>query len=105
MAHPLWIELSGACYHVINRCNYRRDLFNENGAAEEFYSDTRRSRHAVPLTDHDAINAILRAAAMNFHTIQGYLWHFWLRLLRQLFSALAVLGFLFCQVAAGACPP
>jgi REP element-mobilizing transposase RayT len=29
-------EYSGACYHVINRGNYRRDLFAGKGAAESF---------------------------------------------------------------------
>jgi putative transposase len=36
MARPLRIEYSGACYHVINRGNYRRNLFNGEGAAEAF---------------------------------------------------------------------
>jgi len=30
------IEYAGACYHVINRGNYRRKLFEEAGAAEAF---------------------------------------------------------------------
>lgn len=30
------MEWAGACYHVINRGNYRRNLFAENGAAESF---------------------------------------------------------------------
>lgn len=30
------LEYSGACYHVINRGNYRRDLFAGEGAAEAF---------------------------------------------------------------------
>lgn len=32
MARLLRIESPGACYHVINRGNYRRSLFNEKGA-------------------------------------------------------------------------
>lgn len=36
MARPLRIEFAGACYHVINRGNYRRNLFKEKGAAEAF---------------------------------------------------------------------
>ena len=36
MARKLRLEFSGACYHVINRGNYRRDLFAGKGAAESF---------------------------------------------------------------------
>lgn len=36
MARRLRLEFAGACYHVINRGNYRRDLFNGKGAAESF---------------------------------------------------------------------
>ncbi len=36
MARPLRIEYPGACYHVINRGNYRRPLFRGKGAAEAF---------------------------------------------------------------------
>jgi len=36
MARPLRIEYAGACYHVINRGNYRRNLFEGEGAAEAF---------------------------------------------------------------------
>ena len=36
MARPLRIEYAGACYHVINRGNYRRNLFMGAGAAEAF---------------------------------------------------------------------
>ena len=36
MARPLRIEFAGACYHVINRGNYRRNLFTSGGAAEAF---------------------------------------------------------------------
>ena len=33
----LWrVEYAGACYHVINRGNYRRDLFSEEGEARSF---------------------------------------------------------------------
>ena len=36
MPRPLRIEYEGACYHVINRGNYRRNLFKEKGSAEAF---------------------------------------------------------------------
>jgi REP element-mobilizing transposase RayT len=36
MARKLRLEYAGACYHVINRGNYRRDLFTGKGAAEAF---------------------------------------------------------------------
>jgi len=36
MARPLRVEYVGACYHVINRGNYRRNLFEGGGAAEAF---------------------------------------------------------------------
>jgi len=36
MARPLRVEYEGACYHVINRGNYRRNLFGEEGAGEAF---------------------------------------------------------------------
>lgn len=36
MARKLRIGFAGACYHVINRGNYRRDLFAEPGAATSF---------------------------------------------------------------------
>lgn len=36
MARKLRIEFGDACYHVINRGNYRRDLFAGKGAAESF---------------------------------------------------------------------
>ena len=36
MLRKLRLEFAGACYHVINRGNYRRDLFAGNGAAESF---------------------------------------------------------------------
>lgn len=36
MARKLRLEYAGACYHVINRGNYRRNLFAEEGAAESF---------------------------------------------------------------------
>ena len=36
MARKLRLEFSGACYHVTNRGNYRRDLFATAGAAESF---------------------------------------------------------------------
>jgi putative transposase len=36
MARKLRLEFSGACYHVINRGNYRRSLFDSEGAAGSF---------------------------------------------------------------------
>jgi REP element-mobilizing transposase RayT len=36
MARLLRVEYAGACYHVINRGNYRQDLFVEEGAANAF---------------------------------------------------------------------
>ncbi len=36
MPRKLRLEYAGACYHVINRGNYRRDLFHAKGAAESF---------------------------------------------------------------------
>ena len=36
MPRPLRVEYAGACYHVINRGNYRRNLFSEGGAGEAF---------------------------------------------------------------------
>lgn len=36
MARKLRLEFAGACYHVLNRGNYRRDLFAGRGAAEAF---------------------------------------------------------------------
>ena len=36
MPRKLRLEFAGACYHVINRGNYRRDLFREDGARHSF---------------------------------------------------------------------
>jgi putative transposase len=36
MARPLRVEYAGGCYHVINRGNYRRNLFEGGGAGEAF---------------------------------------------------------------------
>ena len=36
MARKVRIEWAGACYHVINRGNYRRDLFASKGATQSF---------------------------------------------------------------------
>ena len=36
MPRPWRIEFAGACYHVINRGNYRRGIFTGKGAAEAF---------------------------------------------------------------------
>ena len=35
MPRKLRVEWAGACYHVINRGNYRRDLFAPAGAPEK----------------------------------------------------------------------
>lgn len=37
MARKLRLEFAGACYHITNRGNYRRDLFAAAGAADSFY--------------------------------------------------------------------
>lgn len=42
MARPLRVEYAGACYHVINRGNYRQNLFEEIGATEAFERTRRR---------------------------------------------------------------
>lgn len=44
-------------------------------------SEHRLDRNRLKGTAGDAINAILSAAAMNFQKLQGFFWHFWLRLL------------------------
>jgi len=36
MPRKLRLEFPDACYHVINRGNYRRDLFAGKGAAKAF---------------------------------------------------------------------
>jgi REP element-mobilizing transposase RayT len=36
MARKMRLEFAGACYHVINRGNYRRDVFRGKGAADSF---------------------------------------------------------------------
>jgi putative transposase len=36
MARKLRIQYPGAIYHIINRGNYRKDLFENVGAAEAF---------------------------------------------------------------------
>jgi putative transposase len=36
MPRPWRVEFAGACYHVINRGNYRRNLFTGKGSAEAF---------------------------------------------------------------------
>jgi REP element-mobilizing transposase RayT len=37
MPRKLRLEFSGACYHVLNRGNYRRPIFGAEGAARAFY--------------------------------------------------------------------
>lgn len=51
-------------------------------------SEHRLERNRLKGPTGDAINAILSAAAMNFQKLQGFFWHFWLRLLRQLIFTL-----------------
>ena len=36
VARKLRVEYAGACYHVINRGNYRRNVFGDAGAPEVF---------------------------------------------------------------------
>ena len=36
MARKLRLEFAGACYHVINRGNYRRELFGDDGTRDAF---------------------------------------------------------------------
>jgi REP element-mobilizing transposase RayT len=43
MARKLRIEYPGALYHVINRGNYRRDVFESAGAAEAFVAALREA--------------------------------------------------------------
>jgi putative transposase len=38
MARKLRLEFAGACYHVTNRGNYRRDIFESEGAAKAFHA-------------------------------------------------------------------
>lgn len=51
-------------------------------------SEHRLERNRLKGAKGDAINAILSAAAMNFQKLQGFFWHFWLRLLQPLLTAL-----------------
>lgn len=51
-------------------------------------SEHRLERNRLKGTIGDAINAILSAAAMNFQKLQGFFWHFCLRLFASLFSPL-----------------
>ena len=36
MARKARVEYEGACYHVINRGNFRQNIFTEPGAAESY---------------------------------------------------------------------
>ena len=36
MARKLRVQYEGALYHVVNRGNYRRDVFESPGAAQAF---------------------------------------------------------------------
>jgi IS5 family transposase len=47
-------------------------------------SEHRLERNRLKGSVGDAINAILGAAAMNFQKLQGFFWHFYLHVLRQL---------------------
>jgi len=49
-------------------------------------AEHRLERNWLKGTAGDAINAILSAAAMNFQKLQGFFWHFWLRLMALLLS-------------------
>ena len=51
-------------------------------------SEHRLERNRLKGAAGDAINAILSAAAMNFLKLQGFFWHFCLRLIASLFSPL-----------------
>jgi IS5 family transposase len=51
-------------------------------------SEHRLERNRLKGSLGDAINAILSAAAMNFQKLQGFFWHFCLRLFASLFSPL-----------------
>ena len=43
MARKLRLEYEGAVYHVINRGNYRADIFRDDGAKQAFWlASTRR---------------------------------------------------------------
>jgi len=43
MARKLRIEFEGAIYHVLNRGNYRRDLFTKAGEAQAFIGALREA--------------------------------------------------------------
>jgi REP element-mobilizing transposase RayT len=43
MARKLRIEFEGANYHVLNRGNYRRDLFTNAGEAQAFVGALREA--------------------------------------------------------------
>jgi len=43
MARKLRIEFEGAIYHVLNRGNYRRDLFTNAGEAQAFVGALREA--------------------------------------------------------------
>ena len=45
MARKLRLEYPGALYHVINRGNYRRDLFETVGAAQSFVDAMEEAVH------------------------------------------------------------
>src|SRR5690606_39183405 len=47
MARKLRIQYSGALYHVINRGNYRRDLFESAGEAEAFLATVKEAKERM----------------------------------------------------------
>lgn len=47
MARKLRIQYQGAMYHVINRGNYRRDLFTSHGEAEAFLEAVREAKERM----------------------------------------------------------
>lgn len=52
MARKLRIQFPGAIYHVINRGNYRRDLFLSAGEAEAFLETVREARDLMDWRVH-----------------------------------------------------
>ena len=52
MARKLRLEFPGACYHVINRGNYRADIFRTEGAKATFEAGPEKGvrLYILPLT-------------------------------------------------------
>ena len=53
MARKLRLEFPGAVYHVLNRGNYRRDLFLSAGEAQAFVRTLEEAVEAVCLCHHE----------------------------------------------------